>query len=89
MAMNHVNCIHTNDANSFLASPSLTWKVWFRAGVNLLVSELRAGAEKLSCWCERASQRRALMSLDSRGLKDIGISRADAWAEYNKPFWKE
>jgi uncharacterized protein YjiS (DUF1127 family) len=33
-------------------------------------------------------QRRALLALDDRMLKDIGISRADALQEGNKPFWR-
>ncbi len=87
--MSSVNCIHTNDHESFSVSSPLTWRVWLRAGFNLLTGEAVAVAEKLSIWCERASQRRALMALDSRGLKDVGLSRADAWAEYSKPFWKK
>lgn len=37
---------------------------------------------------ERARQRQALMALDDRLLKDIGVSRADAEREANKPFWR-
>lgn len=33
-------------------------------------------------------QRRALLALDDAMLKDIGISRADAFQEGNKPFWR-
>jgi uncharacterized protein YjiS (DUF1127 family) len=33
-------------------------------------------------------QRRALLALDERMLKDIGISRTDALQEGNKPFWR-
>lgn len=33
-------------------------------------------------------QRRALLALDDAMLKDIGISRADALQEGNKPFWR-
>ena len=36
----------------------------------------------------RAQQRRRLMELSDLGLRDIGVSRADAWAEYRKPFWR-
>ena len=39
-------------------------------------------------WYERSRQRRQLLSLDDQLLKDIGISRADAEAEANKPFWE-
>jgi uncharacterized protein YjiS (DUF1127 family) len=30
-------------------------------------------------------QRRALLALDDRMLKDIGLSQADAWREANRP----
>lgn len=39
-------------------------------------------------WSERASQRRALAALDDRALQDIGLSRATALGEANKPFWR-
>ena len=39
-------------------------------------------------WRERANQRRALLRLDERLLRDIGVSRAEAIAEARKPFWK-
>jgi uncharacterized protein YjiS (DUF1127 family) len=35
-----------------------------------------------------ARQRRDLASLDDRALHDIGISRADVFAETTKPFWR-
>lgn len=37
----------------------------------------------------RRAQRRRLMELSDLRLRDIGISRADAWAEYRKPFWRK
>src|SRR5262245_20037225 len=39
-------------------------------------------------WHELASQRRALLALDERMLKDIGISRAEAEREASRPFWQ-
>ena len=36
----------------------------------------------------RGRTRRRLVDLDAHELKDIGISRADAEAEANKPFWE-
>ena len=42
----------------------------------------------LLTWQERAVQRYALASLDGRMLSDIGLSRADAWRETSKPFWR-
>jgi len=40
-------------------------------------------------WYDVARQRRALLRLDQRMLKDIGISRADAVHEASRPFWDE
>ena len=37
---------------------------------------------------DRARQRRALESVDDWILKDIGLSRADAIHEHDKPFWR-
>ena len=43
--------------------------------------------EIIMIWQERAEQRCALKELDSRQLKDIGVTRADAVREAYKPFW--
>ena len=45
-------------------------------------------AATLGHWQSRSRQRRRLMSLDDRMLRDIGISRAEAAEEFSKPFWK-
>ena len=39
-------------------------------------------------WQERAFQRRRLMELDDRLLRDMGIDRTEAAREYAKPFWR-
>jgi uncharacterized protein YjiS (DUF1127 family) len=39
-------------------------------------------------WHNRARERRMLLKLDNTALKDIGISRADAVHEGDKPFWR-
>jgi uncharacterized protein YjiS (DUF1127 family) len=50
-----------------------------------LLARLAAAAEG---WLERRRQRRALLALDDKLLKDIGLSQADAWQEGHKPFWR-
>ena len=44
--------------------------------------------DTLAAWRDRASSRRALLTLDQRMLSDIGISRADAEREAGSPFWR-
>jgi uncharacterized protein YjiS (DUF1127 family) len=41
----------------------------------------------LFAWRDRARQRRQLLALDDRLLKDIGLTRADVDIEGRKPFW--
>ena len=55
-----------------------------KAGFNLMQRAL----DMLLTWQERERQRRQLMTLDTRILSDMGMSRADAVAEYGKPFWR-
>jgi len=40
-------------------------------------------------WRRRSAERRALLTLDERDLHDIGITRADALWEAQKPFWRD
>lgn len=42
----------------------------------------------LMVWYDRARERRALLGLSDPQLRDIGISRADAGGEGDKPFWR-
>ena len=49
------------------------------AGVWLVLALLR--------WHELTQQRRRLLALDDRMLKDIGITRAEATRESARPFW--
>ena len=43
---------------------------------------------RLMVWHDRVRERRALLGLDDMQLRDIGISRADAGGEGDKPFWR-
>lgn len=42
----------------------------------------------LALWESRARDRRKLAEMPETLLKDIGLSRADALAESEKPFWR-
>jgi uncharacterized protein YjiS (DUF1127 family) len=45
-------------------------------------------AEIPMTWLDRARQRRRLAELSDHMLRDIGLTRADVWAESDKPFWR-
>ena len=42
----------------------------------------------LTTWRQRARQRKELATLDSRTLRDLGLSASDVNFEANKPFWR-
>jgi uncharacterized protein YjiS (DUF1127 family) len=44
--------------------------------------------DQLALWQERRRQRAALMKLDGRLLRDIGLSLSDVEHEIRKPFWR-
>lgn len=41
-----------------------------------------------AAWRMRQRERAALLSLSDAELQDIGISRAQANFQYNRPFWR-
>jgi uncharacterized protein YjiS (DUF1127 family) len=53
-----------------------------------LGAALRSLFELAMQWYERSRQRRHLAQLSDHMLRDIGLSRADVWSEYAKPFWR-
>src|SRR5215469_13658573 len=59
------------------------------AQIKRLIVLLRASVE---CWVKRSRQRRALYEIAERDdhhlLKDIGVSREEAFREADKPFWQ-
>jgi len=68
---------------------SFTWKVWARAGVRLLLGDLRRLMDLLALWQRRSVDRQRLHDMDERLLKDMGIDRIDALQEAAKPFWRD
>lgn len=45
--------------------------------------------DQLVTWQQRHSERRYLLTLDERMLKDMGLSQADIEQEAAKPFWQK
>ena len=43
---------------------------------------------RLATWAARQRQRAAALALSDAELKDLGISRAQAAFDHNKPFWR-
>ncbi len=69
-----------------LSLPS--WKTWLAIGGSKLAQDALALVEMLAEYGERHRQRRALLSLDERMRKDIGLSQSDVWLEARKPLWR-
>jgi uncharacterized protein YjiS (DUF1127 family) len=44
--------------------------------------------ETVILWQERVRERRQLLQMSDRLLKDIGLTRVDAMIEADKPFWR-
>lgn len=65
-----------------------SWKIWLGMGAAKLAHDALTLMQALAELGERRRQRRALLSLDDRILKDIGLTRADVWLEARKPPWR-
>ena len=51
-------------------------------------ARVHALIDLVQLWRSRAAERRMLALLGERDLKDIGVSRAEAQVEAEKPFWQ-
>lgn len=60
-----------------------------RSLVQQLARQVERAITALLRWRELARQRRALLRMDDHMLKDIGLSRADALREAERPFWDD
>lgn len=60
-----------------------------RAGFERLTGLAGKLLARLRRWRQLSYERKLLASLDSRMLRDIGISRAEAERESARPFWDE
>lgn len=66
-----------------------TWAQWMRVGVRKAWHDMLHTIAAAATWHDRRCERFRLLTLDDRMLKDIGLNRADAWAEGSKPMWRE
>lgn len=53
-----------------------------------LAGAVTAFNQLFATWRQRARQRKELSTLDSRTLRDLGLSASDVNFEVNKPFWR-
>ena len=53
------------------------------------VSALHRVVRQVLRWWQLTRQRRRLAALDECALKDLGLSRADAIQESERPFWDD
>jgi uncharacterized protein YjiS (DUF1127 family) len=55
---------------------------------NMIGSTVLRAVENILMWRERAKSRRALLGMDDRMLSDVGLDRATARSEGDRPFWQ-
>lgn len=84
-----MNCNDTISLHQPTVDPLPTWTQWMRVGMRKMGQDVLHAATAAAAWSERHGERRRLLALDDRMLKDIGLSRADAWAEGRKPVWRQ
>lgn len=75
----------TRVADHFASRPSTPSIAGLILGSARVVSLLLDAA---ALWAERRSQRRQLMEMPEYLLRDIGVTRVDAFREADKPFWR-
>jgi uncharacterized protein YjiS (DUF1127 family) len=63
-----------------------TKQAWLWRHLSTIVGAVFA---RIRQWEERERSRQFLLALDDHGLRDLGLSRLDAWREANKPFWRK
>ncbi len=70
-------------------SPSTALAATLRHCVRFLLRRMDSAACTLAVWAERDRMRRELAEMSDYLLRDVGLTRADVWAECSKQFWRE
>ena len=71
-----------------LTLPPQPHSAWRRARARTPIRRVAAAWSVVALWIERVRQRDALAALDDHQLRDIGLTRAEAAREWEKPFWR-
>ncbi len=53
-----------------------------------VMAPMARGIEILLMWQRRANERHAMLHLDDKVLRDLGLSRSEVIRESRKPFWR-
>jgi uncharacterized protein YjiS (DUF1127 family) len=73
---------------------SLRWQGWHRHGMHWRGSHRHQRSDRgwialVKMWWRRMQDRRTLATMSEQSLRDIGITRCDAFYEARKPFWRD
>jgi uncharacterized protein YjiS (DUF1127 family) len=67
---------------------SLHWHGLHWHGLHWRQRSDRGWIALVKMWWRRMQDRRTLATMNDQSLRDIGITRYDAWHEARKPFWR-
>jgi uncharacterized protein YjiS (DUF1127 family) len=82
------NCSGSISGGFPASAAGLTWRRWIGAGYALLQADAADLFDLLVTWQKRARMRRQLAAMDTRMLRDIGLTHGDRDCEAAKPFWR-
>jgi uncharacterized protein YjiS (DUF1127 family) len=68
---------------------SLHWHGLHRHGTHWHQRSDRGWIALVKMWWHRMQDRRTLATMSDQSLRDIGITRYDAFYEARKPFWRD
>lgn len=89
--MNSMNHGFTNSGANARMALARNFAALDRASSNLFdapAALARKVRETVATWQRRGQERRQLLAMTDRDLRDIGLSRLDALAHADKPFWR-